>query len=65
VVKGSSVEDVLSIMQYHPNSMAQSVKRIIDKNVSAGHLKPREGVKWTDFYEDCLKGYTYLKPDSL
>lgn len=65
VVKGSSVEDVLSIMQYHPSSMAQTVKRIIDKNVSAGHLKPREGVKWTDFYEDCLKGYTYLKPDSL
>lgn len=65
VVKGSSVEDVLSIMQYNPNSMAQTVKRIIDKNVSAGHLKPREGVKWTDFYEDCLKGYTYLKPEAL
>lgn len=62
VVKGSSVEDVLSIMQYNPNSMAQTVKRNIDKSVSEGLLKPREGVKWTDFYEDCLKGYTYLKP---
>ena len=61
VVHGSSVEDVLSIMQYHPSSMAKSVKKMIDGRVSQGQMKPREGVKWTDFYEDCLKGYTYLK----
>lgn len=61
VVKGSSVEDVLSIMQYNPGAMAQSVKRMIDGHVSKGQLNPREGVKWTDFYEACLKGYTYLK----
>jgi arginine decarboxylase len=61
VVHGSSVEDVLSIMQYHPSSMAKSVKKIIDAHVAQGQMKPREGVKWTDFYEDCLKGYTYLK----
>jgi arginine decarboxylase len=61
VVKGSSVQDVLSIMQYNPDAMAQSVKRMIDQHISSGEMKPREGVKWTDFYEDCLKGYTYLK----
>jgi arginine decarboxylase len=61
VVYGSSVEDVLSIMQYHPSSMAKSVKKMIDTHVALGQMKPREGVKWTDFYEDCLKGYTYLK----
>ena len=61
VVPGSSVENVLQIMQYHPNSMAQTVKRLIDTEISRGTMNPREGVKWTDFYEDCLKGYTYLK----
>jgi arginine decarboxylase len=61
VVKGSSVEDVLSIMQYNPGAMAQSVKKMIDGHVAKGQLNPREGVKWTDFYEACLKGYTYLK----
>ncbi|MFT7314381.1 MAG: arginine decarboxylase, partial [Paraglaciecola sp.] len=61
VVKGSSVQDVLSIMQYNPDAMAQSVKRMIDQHITSGEMKPREGVKWTDFYEDCLKGYTYLK----
>lgn len=61
VIKGSTVEQVLSIMQYHPSAMAIDVKRTIDKQVAAGNIKPREGVKWTDFYEDCLGGYTYLQ----
>ena len=61
IVKGSSVEDVLNIMQYNPRAMASDVKRMIDKQISAGSIKPREGVKWTDFYENCLNGYTYLK----
>ncbi|NMH60831.1 biosynthetic arginine decarboxylase [Alteromonas ponticola] len=62
VVKGSSVEDVLNIMQYNPRAMASDVKRMIDKQISTGKINPREGVKWTDFYESCLSGYTYLKP---
>ncbi|GGD71181.1 biosynthetic arginine decarboxylase [Lacimicrobium alkaliphilum] len=61
VVTGSSVSGVLSIMQYNPSAMAKDVKRAIDRQVAAGNIKPREGVKWTDFYEDCLHGYTYLK----
>lgn len=61
VVKGSSVQDVLNIMQYNPRAMAYDVKKLIDKQISAGNIMPREGVRWTDFYEDCLSGYTYLK----
>ena len=38
-----------------------AIKKSIDKHVASGKMKPREGVKWTDFYENCLKGYTYLK----
>lgn len=61
VVKGSSVDDVLSVMQYNPRAMASDVKRLIDRHVAKGEIKPREGVRWTDFYENCLSGYTYLK----
>ncbi|MGQ8366554.1 biosynthetic arginine decarboxylase [Glaciecola sp. 1036] len=61
IIKGSTIEQVLSVMQYHPKSMAIDVKRLIDKEVSEGKIKPREGVKWTDFYEECLAGYTYLR----
>lgn len=63
VINGSTVEQVLTIMQYHPSAMAIDVKRAIDKQVSSGAIKPREGVRWTDFYEACLSGYTYLKTD--
>lgn len=61
IIQGSTVEQVLSIMQYHPSAMAIDVKKTIDKQVAAGNIKPREGVKWTDFYEACLSGYTYLQ----
>lgn len=63
VVKGSSVDSVLSVMQYNTAAMAQDVKRLIDRHIAKGEMKPREGVKWTDFYENCLAGYTYLKTD--
>ena len=61
IVRGSSVDNVLNIMQYHPKAMAQDVKRVIDKQIAEGNIKPREGVKLIDFYEACLEGYTYLK----
>lgn len=61
IVRGSSVENVLNIMQYQPKAMAQDVKRVIDKQISQGKIKPRDGVKLIDFYEACLDGYTYLK----
>ncbi|MDO6474178.1 biosynthetic arginine decarboxylase [Alteromonas sp. 1_MG-2023] len=64
VVKGSSVQDVLEIMQYNPRAMASDVKRMIDRQISSGNLNPREAVKWTDFYENCLSGYTYMKTRS-
>ena len=63
IINGSTVEQVLTIMQYHPPAMAIDVKRTIDKQVVAGNMKPREGVKWTDFYEHCLRGYTYLQTE--
>ena len=64
IVKGSSVDDVMSVMQYNTRAMASDVKRRIDKHVAKGDIKPREGVRWTDFYENCLSGYTYLKTDT-
>ena len=63
VIRGSSSEMVLSTMQYNPDYMAARVKKIIDKRIKAGKIAPREGVRLNDFYEDCLKDYTYLKND--
>lgn len=60
-VKGSSASKVLRIMQYNPESMASTVKKEVDQKVKEGVMKAREGVQLVDFYEKCLKSYTYLK----
>ena len=61
IISGSRAEDVLSTMQYNPQYMAFLIKDSIDQEISAKKIAPREGVKLIDFYENCLKGYTYLK----
>ncbi len=61
VIFGNRSEQVLSTLQYNPETMAQTVKNSIDTQVKRGKIRPREGVDLTDFYESCLKSYTYLK----
>ncbi|GHF19330.1 biosynthetic arginine decarboxylase [Kordiimonas sediminis] len=61
-IRGSSSAQVLQSMQYNPDSMAQFVKKKIDAEVKRGTIKARDGVGLVDFYEDCLRGDTYLKP---
>lgn len=60
VVPGTSAEKVLHTMQYNTESMAKTVKKQIDRQVRQGSLAPRAGVRWTNFYEKCLAGSTYL-----
>ena len=61
VVPGTAAEKVLETMQYNTDYMAKTVKKSIDRLVRKGQIAPREGVKWTDYYEKCLAGSTYLK----
>ncbi|MCP4912647.1 MAG: biosynthetic arginine decarboxylase [Oligoflexia bacterium] len=60
IIKGNSSSQVLTTMQYNPEYMAQSLKKLINKEVVRGKIAPRIGVKLVDFYEDCLADYTYL-----
>lgn len=61
VVPGNSAEKVLETMQYNTDYMAKVVKKEIDKQIRNGKLQPRAGVRWTDFYERCLSGSTYMR----
>ncbi len=60
IIRGNTASMVLSTMQYNPEYMAQKMKKDVSKVVTSGSMPPREGVKWVDFYEDCLTSYTYL-----
>jgi arginine decarboxylase len=61
IIKGHSAAEVLKIMQYSPEAMCAKIKTTIDKRIKSGNLKARTGAKLDDFYESCIKGYTYLK----
>lgn len=61
VIHGNRSAQVLSTLQYNPETMAQTMKMAIDTQVKRGKIRPRDGVKLTDFYEECLRSYTYLK----
>lgn len=63
VIMGNKASTVLSTLQYNPETLAQTVKYAIDTQVKRGKIRPREGVGLTDFYENCLKSYTYLKKE--
>lgn len=61
MIPGETCENVLTAMQYNARSMASTVKKLLNRQVQRGKLLPRESVRLMDFFETCLRGYTYLK----
>lgn len=61
-INGSNVTDLLSYIQFDERELSRQMKRQIDDATKADRVKPREGVRLQNFYEDLLKGKTYLKP---
>ncbi len=60
VIPGDRIEQVLSRMQYSPDDLARRVKSALDAKVKDGTIRPKEGVQLADFYEQVMRGYTYL-----
>ncbi|MBS2024405.1 MAG: biosynthetic arginine decarboxylase [Deltaproteobacteria bacterium] len=60
VIPGDTVERVLARVQYEPSDLARRVKTAIEQKIREGAVKPKEGVSLTDFYEQAMRGYTYL-----
>lgn len=61
IIHGDTSADVLQIMQYNPHEMCRKIKVEIDNKIKKGEIKPRYGVRLSDFYESILNGYTYLE----
>jgi arginine decarboxylase len=60
VIPGDRIEQVLSRMQYAPDELARRVKAALDLKVKEGVIRPKEGVQLADFFENVMRGYTYL-----
>lgn len=60
VVKGDSVSQVLSYVQYNPADMVEQVRRQADRAVEEGRLDNAQMRTLMRHFEESLQGYTYL-----
>ncbi len=61
IIPGSTVSQVLSLVQYNENEIVKLLKKSVDQRIKEGVIKPSEGVRLLDTYELGLKDYTYLQ----
>lgn len=61
IIRGQSVREVLTSIQYSEFELVKQIKSVVDAQVKAGKLKPREGVDLLDLYEHMMGDYTYIE----
>jgi arginine decarboxylase len=59
-IEGTTMENVLGLVQYSGNELARLMKRQFDKAIKEDRLRPNEGMRLLNEYEKGLKEYTYL-----
>lgn len=64
IVKGDSIREVLSYVQYEPDQLSRDLQRECERAVRRGDMSVPESRILTLFYDDGLAGYTYLDPES-
>jgi arginine decarboxylase len=60
IIEGSTVGQALTSVQYDENELKRQMKTQIDEAIKSDRLKPSEGMRLLDDYENGLKEYTYL-----
>ena len=60
VIPGSSISEVLGMVQYDTREMVARVKMQVDAAIKQDRIKPSEGMKLLEDYEKGLKDNTYL-----
>jgi len=62
-IEGTTMEKVLSLVQYSENDLGRRMKRLFDQAIREDRLRPNEGMRLLNSYTKGLKGYTYLDLD--
>lgn len=61
VVKGDTVKEVLTYVQYDVEDLQDMMHAQIERAVRKGLIDYKESGKFLKFYEDAIEGYTYLE----
>ena len=59
-IKGNTISDVLSMTQFDSNDLVKRVKAQVNKAIRKKKIRPSEGVKLIDDYQNGLADQTYL-----
>jgi len=62
VVKGDTVGEVLSYVQYEPKELVETLRKKTEVALSKGELSIGESQRLLQGFEQSLQAYTYLKP---
>ena len=60
VIKGTTVQEILAVVQYFPNDLQRRMEQIIQQKVKDGLIRPKVGVQLLDQYSKAFQEYTYL-----
>ncbi len=60
-IYGNRMKDVLESVQYKSDSLCRQMKKQIDKAIKKDLVRPREGVRFMEMYEDQIQKKTYLE----
>ena len=63
VIKGTTVQEILAVVQYFPNDLQRRMEQLIQQKVKDGLIRPKIGVQLLDQYSKAFHEYTYLGPD--
>jgi len=64
VVEGETVADVLDYVQFHETVLVDRMRRQVQEARNERRLTAREANTFLRFYQEGLKGYTYLEEDA-
>ena len=60
-IRGDSVADILTYVEYDPRRILESIRELAEKAVTQGKITPSERYHIMLAFEDGLRGYTYFE----
>jgi arginine decarboxylase len=63
VIKGDTVSEVLSYVQYNTEKMVEQVRRQAERALNEGRMTLEQLRSFMAHYEESMRGYTYLRDD--
>jgi arginine decarboxylase len=61
VIKGDTVREVLSYVEYDPDALVRQLRASVEEAVREGRIDYQQSGRLLKFYEEGLGGYTYLE----